>query len=226
MITILGLIGFKGNGKDSLAKVLVNKYGWEQQNFAEPLRDVLSTVFGWERELLNNDTPERRQWRETIDTWWANKLGIPDFTPRKAFQLVGTQAFRNIIHEDIWVIKLENYVLNSNKNVVISDCRFGNEIDSVRAMGGKIAWIDKEIPVWYDKLSILHQKISLLGEDNQETKEYIDFLFKTYGAHESEWRWVFHCCKPWAKVLYDIHIDNRGTLDELELRVDEFINRI
>jgi GTPase SAR1 family protein len=124
---IIGLCGLAGSGKTTIAKYLVEKYGFIELSFATCLKDVVAHIFDWDRELIEGNTPESRQWRETIDNWWSIRLGIPNLTPRFILQYIGTDIMRNYFHPDIWISHLERKI-QPNINYVITDCRFYNEI--------------------------------------------------------------------------------------------------
>ena len=134
---IIGLCGACGAGKDTVANILVNEHGFIKLSFAAALKDVVSIVFSWPREMLEGDTPASRAWRETIDPFWTKKTEIDGFTPRKALQIVGTDLFRNRLYEDTWIDIVENKITKilearPDARIVITDCRFENEIDLVR----------------------------------------------------------------------------------------------
>ena len=80
---IVGFVGFIGSGKDTAADYLVNFHGYRRDSFANTLKDAVACVFGWDRTLLEGRTKEAREWREQVDLWWAERLGMPNLTPRK-----------------------------------------------------------------------------------------------------------------------------------------------
>ena len=134
---IIGLCGACGAGKDTVANILVNEHGFIKLSFAAALKDVVSIVFSWPREMLEGDTPASRAWRETIDPFWTKKTEIDGFTPRKALQIVGTNLFRNRLYEDTWIDIVENKITKilearPDARIVITDCRFENEIGLVQ----------------------------------------------------------------------------------------------
>ena len=100
---IIGICGFIGAGKDTAADYLVNFHGFRRDSFAATLKDAVAAVFGWDRELLEGRTKEAREWREQVDPWWSQRLGMPALTPRWVLQYWGTEVGRNAFHTDIWI---------------------------------------------------------------------------------------------------------------------------
>jgi hypothetical protein len=202
---IIGITGFIGSGKDTVAKMFVER-GCVQDSFAAPLKDVCSSIFGWDRSMLEGDTVESRDSRETPDLFWSKKLGVPNFTPRLALQLMGTDVLRNHFDQDIWLNSLEYRIRKQNLDspcTVISDARFRNELDLIKGMDGKIIWVQRgELPEWYETASQAHNNV--VSRKIMETK-YRD-------VHESEWNW--------AGYPVDYIIKNNGTLEELSKQVD------
>lgn len=190
---IIGLTGIIGSGKDTFSSMLIEEYGYKQVSFAEPLKDALSAIFGWPRELLEGKTEESRLFRETKDLFWSEKLGF-ELTPRIALQNVGTDLFRKHFHNDIWVLSITKRIqdLYNNENIIFSDCRFVNEINAVKMNGGLIIEVQpKTLPQWY--YEALKDKSNMI----------------VHGIHESEYQWIGEN-DPWKVV------QNCGTLDDLK----------
>ena len=94
---IIGVCGFIGSGKDTVADYLQNFHEFRRDSFASTLKDAVAAVFGWDRELLEGRTKEARAWREQPDTWWTNRLGPVighEITPRWVLQYWGTEVCR------------------------------------------------------------------------------------------------------------------------------------
>ena len=145
---IIGICGFKSSGKDTIAEYLIKEYGFKKVSFASTLKDIISIMFGWSRDKLEGITKEDREWREKIDPWWSKTLKIPLLSPRYVMQYFGTDLFRNHFHEDIWVKIVENKLHkyleeDISCNVVITDCRFNNEINMILQLGGKIIQVHR-----------------------------------------------------------------------------------
>ena len=194
---IIGICGFIGSGKDTVADYLVNFHEFRRESFASTLKDSVAAVFGWDRTFLEGRTKEAREWREQVDPWWAERLAMPTLTPRWVLQYWGTEVCRKGFHDDIWIASLENKLRNSKDHVVISDCRFPNEIQSIRDAGGIIVWVQRgDLPDWYD----------IAVEANQGKNVAMNEL-KMRKIHASETAWV--------GTEFDVILDNNGSIDDL-----------
>jgi hypothetical protein len=194
---IIGVCGFIGSGKDTIADYLVNFHEFRRESFASTLKDAVASVFGWDRTMLEGRTKEAREWREQVDPWWADRLSMPTLTPRWVLQYWGTEVCRKAFHDDIWIASLENKLRNSKDHVVISDCRFPNEISSIKNAGGKIVWVQRgELPDWYETAI----------DANRGSNVAINEL-KMRKIHASETAWV--------GTEFDLILDNNGTIDDL-----------
>jgi len=203
---IIAICGWQGSGKDTIADYLVNFHGFRRDSFAATLKDAISVIFGWDRELLEGRTTESRAWREQVDVWWAKKLNIPALTPRWILQYWGTEVCRNGFHDDIWVASLENKIRKTNNNIVISDCRFPNEINIIQDAGGQVIWVKRGVmPEWYDcafKENTTHEDEQYILYDHEET------MAQRYPTvHSSEWSWI--------GTKFDYIVDNSGTIEAL-----------
>lgn len=159
---LIGLVGLIGSGKDTVAERLVTQHGFERDSFAKSLKDATASIFGWDRELLEGNTKESREWREQPDIFWSKKFN-KEITPRWVLQYFGTEVCRGGMLDSVWVDSL--IARYRGKNTVISDTRFVNEIKTIRDHGGKIALIKRgEVPS---------------REEMQAS-----------GAHQSEWDWI------------------------------------
>ena len=137
IMTIICFVGRMGSGKDTAASVLIEEYGYVHRSFAGKVKDVASTVFGWNREKLNGCTPLDREWREIVDEFWG-------FSPRFALQKIGTEMFREIIDPNVWVKSLlMDIPETSEEDTVITDCRFPNEYEALRKRGAKFVFVDR-----------------------------------------------------------------------------------
>lgn len=207
---IVGLVGFIGSGKGTVGDMLIES-GFRQESFAGSLKDAAASIFGWPRNLLEGDTDQSRHWRELTDHWWSEKLNMPNFTPRLALQLLGTEVFRNCFHPDIWILSLENRLRKMNQDTVITDVRFPNEIGLIQQQGGVIVRVQRgEDPQWMLAAATLN-----LAPNDLTPEDRAYFEEKLKDVHPSEYSWVG------ANVDYTI--ENSGTLDELRGRVSNLL---
>lgn len=199
---IVGFVGLIGAGKDTAADYLVNFHGFRRDSFASTLKDAVAAVFGWDRVLLEGRTKEAREWREKVDLWWANRLGIDHLTPRWILQYWGTDVCRNHFHDDIWIASLENKMRKTKDNIVISDVRFPNEIKAIHNAGGTVIRIKRgPEPDWFrDAVN------TNAGKNNMSWLTSKNRLEKL-GIHASETAWV--------GGDIDAVISNDGTIDDL-----------
>jgi hypothetical protein len=209
---IIGLVGFISSGKNTVANIL-NDHQYTSIAFADSVKDMLSVMFDWPRELLEGDTELSREWRTKTDDWWTARLDIPDFSPRWAMQRIGTNVFREHFHEDIWIIKLEKKLATMSGNIVVTDCRFPNEIAAVRRMGGTIVRV---------RAGRDHAWFSTATEHNNandsDHQQMLKNIMDWHNVHTSEYAWIGQ------PIDYTIH--NDGTIDALQYEVERLIEQL
>ena len=181
MSKIIGLSGIIGSGKGTAGDILI-EHGYTKLSFADSLKDAVSVIFGWDRDLLEGDTLESREFRELKDEFWSKKLN-KDITPRIVLQEVGTNLFRNHYLDSIWIDSLERKIQNYDK-VVICDVRFSNEIEFLNKIGAKLIEISRpEIePEWVE---VIKYNISSKYFDKYD-------YMKQFNVHPSEFEWIGH----------------------------------
>jgi hypothetical protein len=159
---LIGVVGLIGSGKDTVSKRLEEKHGFRRDSFAKSLKDAVSAMFNWDREMLEGNGDESRQWREQPDKFWSKRFGKP-VTPRWVLQHFGTEVMRQHMHDAIWIDScLSRY---DGKPTVISDTRFQNELKTIKEQGGSIILVKRgQLP----------------------TREEM----RSRGAHRSEWDWM------------------------------------
>lgn len=209
MTLVVGVLGFKGSGKDTVGDYLCREHGFVRDSFANPLKDAVAATFGWERQMLEGATKESREWRELPDLWWEEKLNwrkhpgfvlSERFTPRIALQYFGTEVFRDGFHNDIWILSLLNR-LRGKDRVVITDCRFPNELSVISQMNGLAMRVRRgPEPDWINRAHGAN------AGNRWEAQALHDL-----GVHVSEYAWL----------SLDVPIiENDGTILDLESKVE------
>ena len=111
-----------------------------------------------------------------------------NLSPRGALQIIGTDIFRTI-SEDVWIDQIDlTYVdklgndipspttlLSQNQNVIISDCRFENEFDWAKGLGGYLIFIERPANTQTD---------SHVSENLHDLKSLADSILINDGNHE------------------------------------------
>jgi hypothetical protein len=208
---IIGICGFIGSGKDTIADYLTNFHGFRRESFANSLKDAVSYVFGWDRTMLEGRTKQAREWREQVDPWWAERLNMPQLTPRWVLQYWGTEVCRKAFHDDIWIASLENKLRNSKDDIVISDCRFPNEIRSIKQAGGIVVRVKRgPEPDWYGDAADMNA-----GDKCSNYALALTRMSKLK-IHASETAWV--------GTKFDYVLTNDDSIDDLYAKVKEIIN--
>ena len=186
---IIGITGAIGSGKDTIADYLIEHHGFMRLSFAGKVKDVAALVFGWDRELLEGRTKESRAWREVVDPFWG-------LSPRTALQRIGTEMFRDQIHPETWIKTVQKQIMSApDRNYVITDCRFENEVGAILDLGGQIWAVSRgEEPVWAAEAragSVCPQ-----------------------GIHSTDWN-VY-----WLQNKASMKINNSSTLDDLYTAIE------
>ena len=208
---IIGVVGLIGAGKDTMADYLVNIHQFRRESFANTLKDAVSAVFGWDRDLLEGRTRHSREWREQVDAWWADRLGMPDLTPRWVLQYWGTEVVRRSFHDDTWIASLENRLRKTTDDVVISDCRFPNEIGAIKRAGGLVIRVHRgPDPDWYGFAEIINR-----GPEKNIEWSWAKTQLDKINIHASETAWI--------GTAFDAVIDNNSSMDHLYAQINDLV---
>ena len=137
-MTLIGLAGRKGSGKDTVGAYLVERYGYKRESFAEPLKVSAAAALNipaewWER--AKNDP--------TASVIFEHGSEMVRLTAREFLQRYGTEAHRDVFGASFWTDMLIQKIAGDESDIVITDMRFENETRAVKEAGGITFLIDR-----------------------------------------------------------------------------------
>lgn len=138
---IIGLSGYAQSGKDTVAQILVEDYGYSRIAFADIIRTAVYRL----NPLVTYDGM-RLAHLVDLEGWEIAKT-LPEV--RRLLQTMGSEVGRDMIDPQIWIELTLGNTKNTDK-IVISDVRFKNEAEEVKWKGGKvwrISRIDVDSPI-------------------------------------------------------------------------------
>lgn len=180
----IALCGLKRSGKDTFADIAVKEFGFTANAFANTLKRYARELFP--KEFINTDKPV------------------------ELYQKFG--AYMRDIDPNVWISRMDSWLeiieeldndLGIESNIIITDCRYMNELEYLRSKGFIIIKID------------------------------VDFMEAcTRCAMTEEGTWTFdqmhHSSEDLARLgsnlLFDVVIENNGSLEEYEAKVRGYLN--
>jgi dephospho-CoA kinase len=134
----IGLHGFAGAGKDTVAEIL-SQYGYTRVAFADVLREALYVL----NPIIIDppDAPELRV-QDLVDRhgWDEAKRKYEEI--RRMLQVLGTEVGREMIDQNVWVDSVFKK-LEEGKKYVFADVRFVNEHHAIDSRLGTLIRIDR-----------------------------------------------------------------------------------
>jgi hypothetical protein len=176
---LIAFTGLAGSGKTTAALHLVEQYGYARVRFADPIKKICADVGLTEAEINGN--------RKELP---CDMLGGK--SPRWLQQWIGTECFREQVHPDFWVRAWRRAVdkfdqLPFAQHIVVDDCRFPNEAETVKGMRGLTVYIARpgaglegEASAHESERHNLLCNLTLLNDADRES-----FLRKVDGLHRS-----------------------------------------
>lgn len=134
---LIGLHGGANAGKDTVADWLCARHAYSRLALAGPIKDGLISMLGLSRFDLEDPIA-----KDAILTRYGK-------SPRQLMQTLGTEWGRDLVHEDIWILRAEERLRQYRKfasSIVVTDIRRENEAQWVRRQGGAIWHILRPLP--------------------------------------------------------------------------------
>lgn len=141
---LIGLHGESRAGKDSVARILVDQYGFEQRALATGIRTMLLDLNPWLRDNFGDLVQLRWLYEECDGDWDRIKASSKDSVE---FMIRLGQSARDTISEDVWIqsqFPTMRFDVFKEGNVVISDIRQPNEVDFLRRWGGELWKVERK----------------------------------------------------------------------------------
>lgn len=160
MRKVIGVAGWRGAGKDTIANFLVTHAGFKRIGFADRLYQEVAQAFDVtveflsdrktkeqplpELALINCKDPDASKHEGFVAVFLAtmgetstlDSLKKPR-SPREILQVWGTDYRRKMFSETYWVDSVRQTISKDKENsYVISDVRFVNEAEVITSLGG------------------------------------------------------------------------------------------
>lgn len=165
---LIGLLGNAGSGKDTVGTLLVKEHGFYAMAFADAIKILCSWLFNWGDAQLWGKSEQRdpvvRKALQTLGTEWARAIQ-PDCHVHFMQQRITTILQHKTYPADpLWTVlptpvRLERLCVqpqcaccvngsgpNDKINIVVTDCRFKNEIKGLQQLGGRVYRIVRNTP--------------------------------------------------------------------------------
>ena len=125
MKNLIGFAGRQGSGKDTCSDILVERHGYIKFAFADAVKLSCKNLF---------DLSDNQLWgtaKDIIDDRYGQ-------SPRQLMQKLGTDFVRHMVRESFWIDKFAEWYADTDRDVVVSDVRFQDEVDMIRKLGGRV----------------------------------------------------------------------------------------
>jgi hypothetical protein len=135
----IALLGKARSGKDSVAEVLTEEFGYRRLAFADELKEAAlrtDPIISWIPNFYTDGSGEPIRLNELIadDGWERVKDEYPEV--RRFLQHLG-HAMRQVDPE-VWIWPVIEHIercYEADRRIVITDCRYRNEADTLRRNG-------------------------------------------------------------------------------------------
>lgn len=180
----IALVGLKRCGKDTFANIAVREFGFTANAFANSLKR-------YARELFPNEFKSTDK-------------------PVELYQKFGT--YMREIDPNVWINKMDSWLntieevdndFEVESNIIITDCRYPNELEYLRNKGFIIIKIDVDFMEACTRCAM-----------TEEDTWTFDQMW-----HSSE-----ELAREGSNLMFDVVIENNGSLEEYEAKVRGYLN--
>jgi len=185
---IIGVAGQRRNGKDEIADHLASilneseSIRWHRTSFAKNVKKVFCETFNVDYDF--------------VEKWKTESCPPPGFEKniRESLQFIG-DGFRKM-QPNIW---MDLVFKNLNKPIIISDCRYINEVNKIKSLDGICVF------VWRSGF-----ENNDLNESESQLRPMVDWVMEN-GE------------KPPYADSFDYIVKNNGTLEDLYAKIEDEI---
>ena len=193
---LIGINGEIGCGKSTATKYLEAKYGMTEYMFAGPLK-AIAIAMGFEHHQIYGTQEQKLE----INKFWG-------ISGRRFLQVFGSEVCRDFLptvlpqmasDRGVWIKLFQKfYSENSEKHIVVSDVRFGDESAALRELSGYVVRIVR--PMATSAVTSAASSVSSTAVHKSETQ--------ADNIH------------PYAVIIND------GTLEDLYVKLDQVVENI
>lgn len=134
---IIGMSGYARSGKDTFAAALI-ELGWKRYALADSLKRAALAL---DPIVITEQGPTRLSFLVDNRGWEQAKENAD---VRQLLQRLGTEVGRTYFGENAWIDVLDRQIADEDpERVVVTDVRFPNEVEWLRANGGVLIRIER-----------------------------------------------------------------------------------
>lgn len=135
-MNVIGLTGYAGSGKSTVASYLVEEHGYTRLSFAGPLKKMLRTLDPLVSSSFDDQCYRVSEILETHGETEAKVL-FPEY--RRLLQVLGTDCIR-AVDENFWVKAAVAQMTDPEGKYVFDDVRFPNEAQVIKDLNSWGLW--------------------------------------------------------------------------------------
>jgi len=197
---LIGISGKIGGGKDTVAKLLADKFNKKipvfKKSFAFKLKQVVEILSGYkmktsyDNNFFDGITDFTREDKDVFIKVFNQSIG-------EMLQIIGTEVFRDNYDKEVWIKSLFNdYNSYEKKNTIwiISDVRFTNEAEYVKSNDGILIRVNGD-------------PLNIANNSNRDINHPSETALDNYSG-------------------FDFMIENIGSLEDLEKKVNGVVEKI
>lgn len=156
---IIGLAGYKGSGKSTVAQYLEREHGFKRVNFKDSLvqemkdrlpdslREMVQVLSSRYRQITEGILPQDNETHvitdEEMDKMVDNLFTVKPPPMRALMQNYGTEIRRRD-DNNYWVNQWIDRITGIDGNIVTDDVRFENELSAIKNTGGVLIRIIRD----------------------------------------------------------------------------------